>query len=232
MNKLCEALLSKTKTAVRLRESGDIKKSGKLFAEISANLKTLKSSSDSQDQDAYIQIIGEIVIQYRHEGKNSYLQALNLARSVYQYAKQKVRKNPVAVRAVSNTLMDLESYELAEKYLREMLSLIPSEETAKLGDTQAHLAKCLYRTSKIDEAEKQIEQALFKIDMNNGSSSKMHIVVWKSYALCVKALILNSKGQIKEAIKEAEQAHQLAKKEHLAMRIEEAKQILEYLRSE
>jgi tetratricopeptide (TPR) repeat protein len=214
-------------SAVIAREQGNLIKSAQLFSDLLPELENLKNSPDPSDQQTYVHIMGEIVIQYRHEGKAALTKALDLAQSLYLYAP----RDPNAIRGLSNTLMNLEAYELAEKYLREMLTHIPETNSAWLGDTQAHLSRCLFRTNKLEQANSLIDSALTNISANTANVPVLNIAVWKSHALMVKALILNSQHHRNEAIVLAQKANDLVIKEKLKLRTEEAKQLLDFLRT-
>jgi tetratricopeptide (TPR) repeat protein len=220
-------ILQKSLLAVTAREQGDVKKSAQLFSKLLPELEILKNSPNLSDRQIYSQIMGEIIIQYRHEAKASLAKALGLAHSLYFSTPQ----DPNVIRGLSNTLMNLEAYEIAEKYLRHMLEFLPKTDSAWIGDTQAHLSRCLFRTNKIDQAKTLIDSALVNIDCNSGNSPVLNIAVWKSHALMVKALILNSQHHQNEAIVLAKEANDLAKKEKLKIRTEESQQLLDFLKT-
>jgi len=224
-------LLEKTKNAIRLREGGKLDLSRKLFSEIVTEAEVLSKSHDKKELDAYIYIMSEWVIQLRHEGKRYYLKALEKARNVYNFSKLNKINNPRAVRGISNTLMNLEAYEVAEDYLEEMLNLIPETDSARRGDIMTHLARCYFRTGQISLAEKELGKAIGNIDKNIGGSSALEIAVWKSHALIVKTLLLNSKGKFKEALKESQNAFKIAEKENAILRMKEATEIINFLKS-
>lgn len=228
---LKEKLLLKLKEAIETREHGNTEISQKMFADILNDAESLKQSNQAEDQRAYIQIMAEYVIQLRHEGNKSYIKALSVARDLYAFNKSNNLKNPRAVRAVSNTLMNLEAYEVAFDYLKELIEITPKEDSARLGDVMAHFARCNFRMGKISEAEKILDEALKNLDKNSGKSSSLEIAAWKSHALVVKAIILNSKGDIKEALSELQIALEIAQKENVIPRIIEITEVIKYLKS-
>lgn len=226
-----EKLLKKLKEIVEVREHGQTDISGQMFSDLLKEIEGLKQSKDIEDQEAYIRIISEYVIQLRHEGNRSYMKALGVAQNLYAFNKSNNLKNPRAIRTVSNTLMNLEAYEVAFDYLKELIAVVPKEDSARLGDAMAHFARCNFRIGKVEEAEEILSEALENIDKNSGKSSSLEIAAWKSHALVVKAIILNSKGELKEALSEAEKALEIAKKENVVPRIKEITEVINYLKS-
>jgi tetratricopeptide (TPR) repeat protein len=224
-------LLKELREVVTTREHGQTDISGKKFDDIIKEAEDLKRTNDREDWQVYIQIIGEYVIQLRHEGNRSYMKALSVAQNLYSFNKSKDLKNPRAIRSVSNTLMNLEAYEVASDYLKELIETIPKEDSAQLGDAMAHFARCNFRMGKVEEAEKILNEALENLDKNSGGSSPLEIAAWKSHALVVKAIILNSRGETKEALSDAEKALKMAKKENVIPRIKEITEVINYLES-
>jgi tetratricopeptide (TPR) repeat protein len=226
---LRKKLMGELKEAIEVREKGDLEKSKRSFEKLLGQVESLRDSSYLEDQRAYVLVMSEGVIQLRHEGKRVMTEALGIARELYKYARLKRLDDYRAVRAVSNTLIDLGDYEGAEAYLREMLSLIPAGDSAKIGDTKAHLARCLFRMGRLQEVEMIIDEAIEGIDENTSGWSKMHIAVWKSHALMVKALIFNVRSEREKALRFAKEALGLAKKQGLAVRVGEARSLVECL---
>ena len=223
---LREKLPLEIRSAVQRRERGDLKSARKIFENVLRKAEELKKSPDIDDQDAYIGIMGEWIIQLRHEGKRKLEEALDVAISVYEYNQKHQRDNPNALRGVSNTNIDLENYEIATGYLKETIALLPESDSARKGEAMSHLAKCLFRTGKVDNAEKVIEESLRLIDQNTAGMKPMFIAVWKSHALKVKALILNSEGRHKEAMLLAKRSLAFAQKFRLAIRTREAEEAI------
>jgi len=225
-------LLIATKKAVFFRERGELVKSRKIFKRIIKKAKVLKNSINKTDQNKYVEIMGEWIIQLRHEGKYSLNLALSEAMSVYNYSRNKQLGNPKAIRGVSNTMMNLEGYEFAQSYLKEMLELLTKNDSARVGDTLGHLAHSLFRSGKVAEAEKMIVEAIEKIDLNSGNSSDLEVAVWRTQAMMVQALILNLEGRLSEAIKMVDEAFKIAKKNKLSARIDQTKWLASYLKHE
>ena len=226
-----EEILKQNEAAIRVRENGDLVKSRRMFGEMLPEVNLLKDSKDLSDLDVYFRVMGEWVIQLRHEGKSLLQKALKIAREMYEITKQKQRENPRVIRGVSNTLMNLEAYELAESYLKKMLKIIPQSDSARIGDAQAHLARCLFRTSKIKESKALIDEALVAIGRNTDNALLLEIAAWKSHALMVKSLVQNSEGKKKLAIIAVKEALALAKKENIIPRVHEAEELIEFLLS-
>jgi ankyrin repeat protein len=84
---------------------------------------------------------------------------------------------------------------------------------------------------KCDEAEKMLDKALENIEVNSRKSSPIEIAAWKSHALIVKAIILNSRGDLKAALSESQKALEVAKKRNIVPRINEATEVINYLES-
>ena len=225
-------LLQEVTQAVSLRESDNLAASKKLFITLTKRVSALARSPKTEDRNLYIKVIGEYVIQLRHEGAKAFQEALKLARSLYTYNRDYSLNNPFAIRGVSNTLMNLEGYEMAEKYLREILNLIPASDSAKKGDTLAHLSRCLFRQGKVDPASGLIDEAITLIDQNTENAPEMNLAVWKSHALMVKALLLNSRGDKTNAISLVKEAGVLSGKFNLVIRINQSRELLDYLQKQ
>jgi tetratricopeptide (TPR) repeat protein len=225
-----EELLNKLREATEAREHGRTDISSKIFANILSDIGTLKKSKDREDLNAYILVMSEYIIQLRHEGKRSYMKALKIGQDLYAFNKSEDLQNSRAVRGISNTLLNLEAYEVAFDYLKELISLTPKEDSARQGDALAHLARCMFRMGKLNQAESTLNDAIKGIEANSGKSSSIEIAVWKSHALIVKAIILNSKGNIKKALSEAESALEVAEESNVVPRINESTEIVNYLK--
>ena len=226
-----EKILEKLSEAIRVREDGNLKESRQLFSELIKETSSLRNSQGLEDKNLYVRISSEWVIQLRLEGKSLFSEALKEARKIYDYSQANNLKNPRAVRGLSNTLMDMRNYEIAEGYLREMINLVPAGDSARAGDAMAHLAICFLRMGKVSKAQDTINEAISKIEADTGGSDSLEIAVWKSHAFIVLALILNSKGRVKEAIQYAKEALEMAKKEKAFQRVQDATKTIDYLES-
>ena len=175
--------------------------------------------------------MGQWVIQQRLEGKKALTDALALAQKIYALD----TANPVGLRGLSNTLMNLENYESAQGYLRQALTKIPPSNPARLGDVQAHLARCLFRTGKPSQALSLVEQALTNIakgvDLEIETNPDLVVSVAKTDALLVKALVLNSRGRTSESLLLCQSAKKIAKQYQLAFRLQEIRPFIEYLKN-
>ena len=223
--------LDKTAQAVAQRESGDLVASRKSFQDLFVEAEKLKQSSQKSARDLYIGFMGQWVIQQRLEGKKALTDALALAQKIYALD----TANPVGLRGLSNTLMNLENYESAEWYLRQALLKIPSSNPVRLGDVQAHLARCLFRTGKLSQALALVEQALSNIakgvDPTIEINPELVVSVAKTHALLVKALVLNSRGRTSESLLLCQSAKKIAKQYQLAFRLQEIRPFIEYLKN-
>lgn len=218
-------LLKLTQQATLAREHGDLVKSKELFSQIYSQLDALKSSLDPEDKNAYVGIMGEYIIQIRHEAMSSASQALSISKELYAYAQTQNIPAPhlgYSLRGTADTLMDMGRFEEAEKYVLKMLASLDPTNSASVGDTTAHLARCLFRQGKLDEASQKIDEALLLIEQNTGKSEPLPVAVWTSSALMTKALLHKS-------LDLANQALALAKSQNLAVRTQQAQALVDFL---
>jgi len=229
-----KAILDLNTKAVKLREAGQLTEALTLFFQIESQLPSLQSSTNKSDWDQFVGLTGELFITYRHQSKDTLQKTLDKAQEVYKWAKTTGITGQYlsyAIRGISSALLDQNRYEEAEPYLKEMLANMDSQNSAYVGDTEAHLAGCLLRQGKLEEAKKIITGALQKIDQNMANMDAMPTAVWKSHALLVKALIVNSEGNKQQAIAILEEALTLAKSKNLSVRISEISSKLAWIKS-
>jgi tetratricopeptide (TPR) repeat protein len=203
--------------AVVERETGDLKKSREMFEEIIPHLNLLADSQNSANIQTYIKGMGEWIIQYRNEGKQIYLTALDLSINLHKF-----HDDVYAVRGIANTLLDAGEYEAAGEYLSQLLNLTPKVDTAKRGDTMAHIAKYLLRTGRKEEALEKITEAIKLLESNPVKHPPLRIAVWKSHALRINSLIAYLNNDLPTAQKLAARALIIAKKFKLKIRTIEA----------
>jgi tetratricopeptide (TPR) repeat protein len=219
----------KIKEAVAVRETGDIKKSRAMFEEILSELREeMKEDSSKELKYIFATATGEYIIQCRVEGPEHYEDALKLAADLLYFDKQNRLNNPLSVRAVSNTLLNMELYKEAGPFLEALIPLYENN-SAQEGDTKAHLAFCYLNLRSVDEAAHLIDEALELIKKNTAKKEEMFISTWLSHAHIVKTLVLSAQSKIQEAKNQAEKAIQTANKGKNKRRIDQAKRVLEYL---
>jgi len=219
---------NKLDEAIDVRESGNLKKSRKLFEVLLKNIESETKSNLSNDfQLLYTTIKAEFVIQYRLEAKKLTAEAFSLGKELLEYDEKKMIGNPLSLRSVSNTLIDSQGYEKAVKYLTKMIPMYKNN-SARKGDTRAHLAYCFFRSGHVAKAEKMIDQAIEEIVQN--SSKEKHFQIFRSHALMVKALIYNSKDQASKSLMSAEKALEMAKKSASSFRVKQAEEIIKFLK--
>jgi len=216
-------------TAIEIREKGNLKKSRTLFEDLIEDFEDLQKEKLSKElQLFYTTALAEYVIQYRLEAKELLSKALGLGEKLLKYDKKHKINNPLSLRAISNTLIDLQGYEKAIDYLRRMIPLYKNN-SARRGDTRAHLAYCLLRSGQIRKSEKEINKAIKEILEN--SSRGEYLTIKHSYALMVEALILNAKGALSEASSSARKSLEVAKSKNRVFRMKQAKELIDYLES-
>lgn len=228
-------LLKLNDQAVRLRESGQLEESIKLFDQIKTHLPALSASPDPTDQNTYVGLMGEQLIILRHTSRSLLQESLNQAREIYQWAINHQIKPPYlgyAIRGISNTLMHQGQYELAEPYLRQLITALDPNNSAYIGDSEAHLACCLLRQAKLQPAADLIDLALAKIDANTSKQDALRLAVWQSHAFWVKALILRSKGDTSSALDFANKALTQATLHDIQVRRSEAQTLVDLLTNE
>jgi tetratricopeptide (TPR) repeat protein len=191
--------------------------------------KSLSKSSSAELKNLYTEAMGEYIIQHRLEAHQLYIKALEMGRELLEFDEDNKIKNPNSIRGVSNTLLNLGAFEQSEKYLKRLIPLY-SGNSAQVGDTKAHLAYCFLRQGKLDKAERLIEGAIEEIKKNTAGKERKFIAVWLSYALLVKSLVLNARGDISEALEVAKEALQLSKKEDRKFRLKQAQELVDYLK--
>jgi len=215
--------------AREVREKGNLKESRKLFEELIKDFEKLGINKLSKSfQKLYTTAFAEYVIQYRLEAKALEIKALDLGEKLLKYDKENKIGNPMSIRSVSNVLIDLQEYERAINLLKRMI-LMYKNNPARRGDTRAHLANCLLKSGQTKEAEKEIDRAIKEI-LKKPSPGE-YITIKHSYALMVKALILNARGLLSEAVASAEESMKIAKSENRVFRMKQAKELLEFLKS-
>ncbi len=224
-----QSLKTQLKEAIDVRESGNLKSSRVLFEALVKEVKNnLGADSPKDFKDFYVTVMGEYVIQIRLEGGRKYVEAVKLGLEVYKFNKENNLKNIFGPRSVSHPLQNAGNFEEAEPYLRELIEMTV-DNPYKQGEEMAHLSFCLLRTGRIDEAEQLIDRAIKRIT-ENGKNEK-YLNVPYSRALMFKALILNAKGKVKEALDIANEALSLAKKDNLPFRIIQAESLVRFLSS-
>ncbi len=213
--------------AIDIRENGDLVKSRSLFEKILEDIqKLLLQDSSKKLKNIYVTAMGEYVIQYRLEAAESYKEALKLGKQLLKYDRKYKVGNPLSIRSVSNTLIDLGAYEQAEKFLKDLIPLYEAD-SAKLGDTKAHLAYCLFRTARIEKSYKLVNEAIKDIKLNTAKDK--YVSNRLSRSLNFKALVLNAKGEVNEALKIAQEAFSIAKENNNVFRINQTREIIDYL---
>lgn len=219
-------LKNKLNKAVVLREEGDLAKARKLFEILLKDAeKLLKKDPSKELKSFYVDLQGQYVIQHRLEAKRLQFNALELGKELLKYDKNNKINNPLSIRSVSNTLIDMRLYEQAVPYLKKLIKMYKGNK-AKQGDTKSHLAYCLFRMGKIRRAEKLIDEAVKDIKDNMPTGKK---TTWYIAALMLKAMILNYYDKNKEAIALAKEACRIAEKEKLDTRIRQSKSLLDFL---
>jgi tetratricopeptide (TPR) repeat protein len=215
--------------AESIRESGDLNKSNKLLRTIIKDLKSLLHKNSSRElNDLYIRAVGHYVIQKRLEAKELFKEALNTSKNLQDFTQKENIKSSEALRSLAHVLIDMGEYEIAEKYLRQLVEL-NKEDINKLSDAKSHLARCLHRMGKLKEAERLIGEAVKGFE--NSNSMDEYFSVWYTRALMFKAYILDASGKRKEAIRVAEKSLKIAERENRVFRIDQAKRQVEYLKS-
>ena len=102
---------SRIKDAIDVREEGSLEKSRELFEKIISDLKRLLKTNSSQDlKYLYATAVGEYVIQYRLEARRLKEEALRLGKQLLNYDKKHKLDNPLSIRSVTNTLLNLGLY--------------------------------------------------------------------------------------------------------------------------
>jgi len=220
-------LQSELQEAIYIRENGDLQSSRILFDRLISKVKkSLGVESPKEFKNFYVTAMGEYVIQYRLEGGKKYGDALKVGLEVYEFNKKNNLKNLFGPRSVSHVFQNLDNFEEAEPYLRELISLTDNN-PYRQGDEMAHLSLCLFRTGRVEEAEKLIDVAIKKISAS-GSDEKYKNVPY-SRSLMFKALILNGQGKKVEALNLAREALQIAEKDNLPFRIMQARVLVNLL---
>lgn len=213
--------------AVGVREKGNLRKSRFLFESVLKDINKLLQKDPSKElKNIYATAMGEYVIQHRLEAGALYRKALKLGEDLLKYDRENKLNNPLSIRAVSNTLLNLGVFEKAEKYLRQLLPLY-EENSAQIGDTKAHISYCYFRTGRVNEASKLVDEAIE--DIKENSAKKKYFSVWLSHALLVKSLILNSEKKVKEALEYAKESLKVAEKGGIKVRINQSKEVIDYL---
>ncbi len=222
-----EKIESRIKDAIDTREEGNLEKSRELFEEIISDLKQILRANSPQDlKYLYVTAVGEYVIQYRLEARYLEEEALKLGKQLLNYDKKHKLDNPLSIRSVTNTLLNLGMYEEVEEYFDQLISLY-KDNSGRQGDSKAHLAYIYLRTIRLEKAKVLIEDAVDAIKRN--TAKEPYISVWLPHALMVKSLIFNAEGKIKDALKFAKEALEVAEKDNRVFRIKQAQQLINYL---
>lgn len=222
-----KAIKTRINTAIEIREKGNLKKSRTLFEDLIEDFADLQKEQLSKEfQLLYTTALAEYVIQYRLEAKELLSEALGLGEKLLNYDNKHKISNPLSLRSISNTLIDLQGYEKAIDFLGKTIPLHKNN-SARRGDTRAHLAYCLLRSGQIGKAEKEIGKAIKEILEN--SSSEKYSTIKHSYALMVKALVLNTRGALPEALSKAKESLKVAESKNRVFRIKQAKELIDYL---
>ena len=216
--------------AINIREKGNLEKSRLLFESIIKDInKLLQKDSSKELKNIYATAMGEYVIQHRLEGGALYRKALKLGEDLLKYDRENKLNNPLSIRAVSNTLLNLGAFEKAEEYLRQLVPLYEGN-SAQIGDTKAHISYCYFRTGRVNGANKLVDEAIE--DIKENSAKKKYFSVWLSHALLVKSLILNSEKKVKEALEYAKESLKVAEKGRIKVRSNQSKDVIDYLQKE
>ncbi len=224
-----QSLKIQLKKAIDVREGGNLTVSRKLFDKLADQVKKLLKENSSADfKDFYVTVMGEYVIQIRLEGGRKYVEAIKLGLEIYEFNKVNDLKNILGPRSVSHPLQNAGNFEEAEPYLRELIEMT-KDNPYKQGEEMAHLSLCLLRTGRVDEAAITIDKAIDQMSQNRGKEKYFNVPY--SRALMFKALIFNAKGKTPEALKFAEEALNLAKKDNLPFRIIQAEALVKMLSS-
>ena len=154
---------------------------------------------------------------YINEGFEIAQESINLAR------KYKVNL-PSPLRAALSLANAIGNFELEIKYCQEAVALMKA--SMFKADLMSHLALCLLRTGKVDEAEKIVVEAEELFKKNWEEEREPHRSIWKCKMLRTKGLILYNKGNLAAAKKLGEEAKQLAVEKDLKVRIVEAENFL------
>ncbi|MCK4588592.1 hypothetical protein KAT60_02125 [Candidatus Woesebacteria bacterium] len=217
----------KIKDAIDAREEGKLEKSRELFEEIISDLKrSLRTNSPQDLKYLYATAVGEYVIQYRLEARRLKEEALRLGKQLLNYDKKHKLDNPLSIRSVTNTLLNLGMYEEAEEYSKQLISLY-KDNSGRQGDSKAHLAYIYLRTIRLKKAKVLIEDAIDAIKRN--TAKEPYVSIWLPHALMVKSLIFNTEGKTKDALKFAKEALEIAEKDNRVFRIKQAQQLVNYL---
>lgn len=218
------------KKAVAFRESGLLGRSRKLFESIISEIEDLlKNDSSEELKNIYVDVMGQYVIQYRLEAKEMFSKAVKISRSLLEFDIKNTLRNPSSYRALAHSLTDLGLYEQAEMYLRKVVKLYKGN-IAKESESKAHLAYCLLRLSRLEEAQEVVDEALAGFE--NKDYKEQYFSVWFTIALMFKALILNAQGNRAKAIKLAHKAFNIAKKDKRVFRVKQAQQLVDFLENE
>ena len=229
-NKFRESLIKQAHEAAVFREEGKFIKSREKFERILEKINLLKDSKDTNDNNAYVDIMGHWIVQLRNEGRSKLIEALGVARNVYDYSKDKGLNNANAVAVVSNTLLNLEGYELAEKYLKERIEYAKDDDPYKYAEAIMHYARCLFRTGRVEEARVQLDKAFEITQKKKSGLSDIGKSPILSGLYFLNALMLNQKNELPQAIGSAEEALKIAKKNNIKIRVSQISGLLDFLR--
>ncbi len=205
---------------IEIREAGKLKIAKRTFL--------LPIKQISQDDSIYPRAMAEYIILLRLEAKELLGQALKLGQELLSFEQNKPAVDPLSIRSVSNTLVDLGGFEAAIPLLKKLSTLYP-DNSLRLGETQAHLSLAYLRVGRVEEASKLIKVAIKNIKDNTARENYIEVRI--SYAYMVQSLIFNSLGQKDSAIKSAEKSLEIANHGNAIHRVSQAKELLSFLKA-
>lgn len=203
---------AKLEKAVQVRESGKLKESARLFANLICEV-------NREDEKRYLGVMAEYVIQLRLEGKAKLEKTAEIGEKLWR----EFPNEAMAIRSYVHPMVDLGGYEGAEVMLRKLCELFPNN-SLRIGEAQAHLAYALMRIGKKEEARKFIDSAIRNIRKN--SSKENYVEQREAYGLLVESLIYNAYGELGKAKKAAEESLLVAERGKAVFRIRQAEEIL------
>ena len=223
-----KTLKTKIDSATAARGKGDLKESRLMFEKLLKGFEQIPEEKRTKEfQFLYATAQAEYVIQHRLEAKELYSKALGLGKELLEYDKENKINNPLSLRSVSNTLVDLQSYEKAIHYLNKLI-MLHKNNSASRGDTRAHLAYCLLRSGQVKKAETEMKVA--KQEILENSTGEGYITIKHSYVLLVEALILNAKGYSSKALSRAHESFKVARSKSRVFRMKQAQEVMDYLK--
>lgn len=210
-------LLVKIGEAVKVRESGKLADSRKLFELLLKNV--------DPNNPEYVRLMGEYVIQLRLESKEMASEALKLGQELMT----KHPSEPAAIRALAHSLTDLGGFELAEPFFHKMINSY-ADNSLKKGEEQAHLAYVYLRIGKVASALELIDESIGNIEKNTANED--YVEIRESYAYFVKSLVERAVGKTVNAKQSAVKAMEIAKRGKAVFRINQARELIKLFESE